>query len=70
VTSVACSPSSRQRLEWYPAIVRALEGGGYRGREGVERFAADTSEHWADQRSFTLAVAGGGSGLFTCANVA
>jgi ketosteroid isomerase-like protein len=33
-------------FEWYPAGVRALGGGGYRGREGVERFAVDTSENW------------------------
>jgi ketosteroid isomerase-like protein len=36
-------------FEWYPAIVRALDGGGgYRGREGVERFAVDTRESWAE----------------------
>jgi ketosteroid isomerase-like protein len=36
-------------FEWYPALVRALDGGGgYRGREGVDRFAADTSENWAE----------------------
>jgi hypothetical protein len=34
-------------FEWYPAITRALDGGdGYRGREGVERYAADMSENW------------------------
>ena len=34
---------------WYPAFVRALEGGGgYRGREGVEKFAADTRENWEE----------------------
>ena len=35
-------------FEYYPAIVRALDGGGYSGPEGVERFAADTSENWAE----------------------
>ena len=35
-------------FEWYPGIVRALDGGGYRGREGVERFLADTSENWEE----------------------
>jgi limonene-1,2-epoxide hydrolase len=35
-------------FEWYPAIATALDGGGYRGREGVERFAADTSENWEE----------------------
>jgi len=32
-------------FEWHPAIVGALHGAFYRGREGVERFAADTSEN-------------------------
>jgi ketosteroid isomerase-like protein len=35
-------------FEWYPGIVRALDGGGYRGREGVARFAVDTEENWAE----------------------
>jgi ketosteroid isomerase-like protein len=35
-------------FEYYPAIVRALDGGGYRGRDGVERFAVDTRENWEE----------------------
>jgi ketosteroid isomerase-like protein len=36
-------------FEYYPAISRALDGGaGYRGREGVERFAVDTRENWEE----------------------
>ena len=35
-------------FEWHPAIVGALHGAVYRGREGVERFAADTSENWEE----------------------
>jgi ketosteroid isomerase-like protein len=35
-------------FEWHLAIVRALDGAVYRGREGVERFAADTSENWEE----------------------
>src|ERR1700680_1236039 len=36
-------------FEWYPAIVKALDGGGgYRGREGIEKFAADTRENWEE----------------------
>jgi ketosteroid isomerase-like protein len=39
-------------FEWYPAITRALDGGvGYRGREGVEKFAADTRENWEELQS-------------------
>lgn len=36
---------------WYPAVVRALDGGGFRGRDGVERFARDTIENWEELRS-------------------
>ncbi|HEV2924882.1 MAG TPA: nuclear transport factor 2 family protein [Solirubrobacteraceae bacterium] len=35
-------------FQYYPAIVRALDGGGYRGRDGVERFAVDTRENWEE----------------------
>jgi ketosteroid isomerase-like protein len=35
-------------FEWLPALTRALDGGGYRGREGVERFALDTAENWEE----------------------
>jgi ketosteroid isomerase-like protein len=35
-------------FEWWPALTRAYEGGCYRGREGVERFLADTSENWEE----------------------
>jgi ketosteroid isomerase-like protein len=39
-------------FEYYPGITRALDGGdGYRGREGVERFAADTLENWEELQS-------------------
>jgi|SRR5580693_4905072 ketosteroid isomerase-like protein len=40
-------------FEWWPALTKAHEGGCYRGREGAERFAADTRENWED-RSATL----------------
>ena len=35
-------------FEWYPALIRALDGGGVRGREGVERFTVDTEENWEE----------------------
>jgi len=38
-------------FEWWPALTRAYEGGCYRGREGVERFAADTRENWEELRT-------------------
>ena len=39
-------------FEWYPAITRALDGGGgYHGREGVEKYAADIRENWDELRA-------------------
>jgi ketosteroid isomerase-like protein len=39
-------------FEWYPAIVRAFNGGGgYRGREGIEKVVADTRENWEELQS-------------------
>jgi ketosteroid isomerase-like protein len=38
-------------FEYYPGLLRALDGGGYRGREGVERFAVDTEENWEELQS-------------------
>jgi ketosteroid isomerase-like protein len=35
-------------FEWYPATTVALDGGGYQGREGVERFVVETSEDWEE----------------------
>ena len=35
-------------FEWWPALTKAYGGGCYRGREGVERFIADTSENWEE----------------------
>jgi ketosteroid isomerase-like protein len=35
-------------FEWHPALVRALDASRYRGREGIERFVADTSENWGE----------------------
>jgi len=34
--------------EWFPALTRGLEGGCYLGRQGAERFIADTSENWQE----------------------
>ena len=33
-------------FEWYPGIVRALDGGGYRGREGVETYFGRLASAW------------------------
>jgi ketosteroid isomerase-like protein len=38
-------------FEWYPALVRAFDASRYRGREGIERFVADTSENWDELQS-------------------
>ena len=34
--------------EWWPAVAGAYEGGCYRGREGLERFAAAIGEVWEE----------------------
>lgn len=38
-------------FEWFPGLVRALGSGGYQGRDGVERFYADTRENWEEMRT-------------------
>jgi ketosteroid isomerase-like protein len=40
-------------FEWWPALTSAYGGGCYRGREGVERFFADTEESWEELQSVT-----------------
>jgi ketosteroid isomerase-like protein len=35
-------------FELYPAVAGALDGGSYRGREGVERFTANSREIWEE----------------------
>jgi ketosteroid isomerase-like protein len=35
-------------FEWFPALTRGLEGGGYRGRAEVERFYVETQETWEE----------------------
>jgi len=35
-------------LEWWPGLTRGVEGGCYQGREGIERFLADTAETWEE----------------------
>ena len=41
-------------FEYYPAITTALDGGvGYRGRDGVEKFAVDTRESWEELQAFS-----------------
>jgi ketosteroid isomerase-like protein len=35
-------------FELYPGTVSALDGGGYRGPEGVQRYMVDVSEDWGE----------------------
>src|SRR2546430_16800229 len=37
-------------FEWFPAMTGAVEGGGYRGREGIEAYLADIGEAWEEYR--------------------
>jgi len=43
-------------FEWFPALTRAFEGGGYRGREAVERFQADTRENWEELQTLVVEI--------------
>jgi ketosteroid isomerase-like protein len=38
-------------FELYPGTVWTIDGGRYRGREGVERFKVDTAENWEELQS-------------------
>jgi ketosteroid isomerase-like protein len=35
---------------WFPALVRGLDGGGYRGREGIARYFGDLRATWEHLR--------------------
>jgi hypothetical protein len=48
---VAFAELATPDFEWWPALTKACEGGCYRGREGAERFAADTRENWEELQS-------------------
>jgi ketosteroid isomerase-like protein len=37
--------------EWFPALVRGVEGGSYRGREGVEKYFAEVRDTWEENRT-------------------
>ena len=37
-------------FEWFPAMAGAVEGGGYRGRVGIEKYLADIGEAWEEYR--------------------
>jgi ketosteroid isomerase-like protein len=37
--------------EWFPALVRGVEGGSYRGREGVEKYFAEVRDTWESNRT-------------------
>ena len=37
-------------FEWFPAMAEAVEGGIYRGREGIEAYFADLTNTWEELR--------------------
>ena len=39
-------------FEWFPAMAGTVEGGGYRGRDGIEKYLADIGEAWEEYRVF------------------
>ena len=39
-------------FEWFPAMAGSIEGGGYRGRDGIEQYLVDIGEAWEEYRVF------------------
>jgi hypothetical protein len=37
-------------FEWFPALDRTVEGGSYRGREGIETYLGDIRNTWEEYR--------------------
>jgi ketosteroid isomerase-like protein len=37
-------------IEWFPALGMAVEGGSFRGREGVEEYLHELHDTWEEQR--------------------
>ena len=37
-------------FEWFPAMAGTIEGGGYRGRDGIERYLVDIGDAWEEYR--------------------
>ena len=37
-------------FEWFPAMAGAVEGGGYRGRDGIEKYLVDIGDAWEEYR--------------------
>src|SRR5271155_3868155 len=37
-------------FEWFPAMAGAVEGGGYRGRDGIAKYLADIGDAWEEYR--------------------
>jgi ketosteroid isomerase-like protein len=42
-------------FEWFPAMAGTVEGGGYRGRDGIEKYLVDIGEAWEEYRVFAEA---------------
>jgi ketosteroid isomerase-like protein len=42
----------RPDFEWFPAFPGIVEGGGYRGREGVKTYYREIDETWEEYRVF------------------
>jgi len=37
-------------FEWFPAMAGTAKGGGYRGRDGIEKYLVDIGEAWEEYR--------------------
>ncbi len=45
------APLTTPDFEWFGALLGKVEGGNYRGREGMERYFADAADTWEEFRS-------------------
>jgi ketosteroid isomerase-like protein len=37
-------------FEWFPAMAGTVEGGGYRGRDGIEKYLVEIGDAWEEYR--------------------
>jgi ketosteroid isomerase-like protein len=37
-------------FQWFPAMAGAVEGSGYRGRDGIEKYLVDIGDAWEEYR--------------------
>jgi ketosteroid isomerase-like protein len=48
--AAAASELTTPDFEWFPAMATSVEGGSYRGDEGIRRYLAEVNETWDELR--------------------